>query len=81
MVTTDQKWFPVVTAIVNVHRKYIIQSAESMEYSTILRVTPGARLKMAGKKKYVKLSTPMGVDYVVIGFDMEVQPFVSHNAA
>ena len=23
---------------------------------------------------------PMGVDYVVIGFDMEVQPFVTHNA-
>ena len=27
------------------------------------------------------LSTPMGVDYVVIGFDMEVQPLVIHNAA
>ena len=26
------------------------------------------------------LSTPMGVDYVVIGFDMEVQPIVTHNA-
>ena len=24
---------------------------------------------------------PMGVDYVVIGFDMEVQPVVTHNAA
>ena len=23
---------------------------------------------------YLLLSTPMGVDYVVIGFDMEVQP-------
>ena len=23
----------------------------------------------------------MGVDYVVVGFDMEVQPFVTHNAA
>ena len=22
----------------------------------------------------------MGVDYVVVGFDMEVQPFVTHNA-
>ena len=30
--------------------------------------------------KYL-LSTPMGVDYVVIGFDMEVQPLVTHNAA
>ena len=27
------------------------------------------------------LSTPMGVDFVVIGFDMEVQPLVTHNAA
>ena len=27
------------------------------------------------------LSTPMGVDYVVIGFDMEVQPLVTQNAA
>ena len=23
----------------------------------------------------------MGVDYVVIGFDMEVQPLITHNAA
>ena len=23
----------------------------------------------------------MGIDYVVIGFDMEVQPLVTHNAA
>ena len=30
---------------------------------------------------FVSLSTPMGVDYVVIGFDMEVQPLVTHNAA
>ena len=29
----------------------------------------------------VLLYTPMGVDYVVIGFDMEVQPLVTHNAA
>ena len=27
------------------------------------------------------LSTFMGVDYVVIDFDMEVQPLVTHNAA
>ena len=27
------------------------------------------------------LSTLIGVDYVVIGFDMEVQPLVTHNAA
>ena len=29
----------------------------------------------------VLLPTPMGVDYVVIGLDMEVQPLVTHNAA
>ena len=27
------------------------------------------------------LSTAIGVDYVVIGFDMEVQPLVTHSAA
>ena len=27
------------------------------------------------------LSTPMGIDYVEIDFDMEVQPLVTHNAA
>ena len=27
------------------------------------------------------LSTPIGVDYVVLDFDMEVQPLVTHNAA
>ena len=27
------------------------------------------------------LSTPMGIDYVVIGSDMEVQPLVTQNAA
>ena len=26
------------------------------------------------------LSMPIGVDYVVIGFNMEVQPLVTHNA-
>ena len=30
---------------------------------------------------FALLSTPMGVDYVVIGFDMEVQLLVTHNAA
>ena len=31
---------------------------------------------------FILLSTPMGIlDYVVIGFDMEVQPLVTHNAA
>ena len=27
------------------------------------------------------MGVDMGVDYVVIGFDMEVQPLVTHNAA
>ena len=27
------------------------------------------------------LSTPMGVDDVVIGFDMEVQPYATHKTA
>ena len=26
------------------------------------------------------LSMPMGVDYIVIGFDTEVQPLITHNA-
>ena len=29
----------------------------------------------------VLFSVPMGTDYVVIGFDMEVQSLVTHNAA
>ena len=33
------------------------------------------------KNYSVVLSTPMGVDYVAIGFDMEVQPLATHNAA
>ena len=27
------------------------------------------------------LSTPTGIDYVIIGFDMEVQALVTHTAA
>ena len=30
---------------------------------------------------YQLFSTSTGVDYLVIGFDMEVQPLVTHNAA
>ena len=30
---------------------------------------------------FILLSMPMGIDYVIIGFDMEVQPLVTHNAA
>ena len=37
--------------------------------------------KNHGGPSYSLLSTPMGVDYVVIGFDMEAQPLVTHNAA
>ena len=33
------------------------------------------------KYPFVLFSTPMGVDYVVTGFDMEVQPLVTDNAA
>ena len=39
------------------------------------------RQRERGREKEILLSTPMGVDYVVIGFDMEVQPLVTHNAA
>ena len=31
--------------------------------------------------RYSIIHTAMGVDYVVICFDMEVQPLFSHNAA
>ena len=40
-------------------------------------VRPSANLVLSGSL----LSTPMGVDSVVIGFDMEVQPLVTHNTA
>ena len=36
---------------------------------------------LSSKVNRYLLSTPMGVDYVVIGFDMEVQPLVTHNVA
>ena len=39
------------------------------------------KLTMLSTTKPMLLSTPMGVDYVVIGFDMEVQALVTHNAA
>ena len=31
--------------------------------------------------KHITFQGARGVDYVVIGFDMEVQPLVTHNAA
>ena len=40
---------------------------------------PFQRQTVDGKKDTL-LSTPMGVDYVVIGFDKKVQPLVTHNA-
>ena len=40
-------------------------------------VRPSANLVLSGSL----LSTLMGVDYVVIGFNMEVQPLVTHNTA
>ena len=33
-----------------------------------------------GSTSSLLLSTPKGVDYVVIGFDLKVQPLVTHNA-
>ena len=36
---------------------------------------------LLGNIIFLSLSMPMGVDYVVKGFDMEVQPLVTHNAA
>ena len=38
------------------------------------------RISSLGGRKTL-LSTPMCVDHVVIGFHMEVQPLVTHNAA
>ena len=38
-------------------------------------------MEMRCQKKKRLLSTPMGIDYVVIGFDMKVQPLVTHSAA
>ena len=32
-------------------------------------------------ENHILLSTPMGVVYVIIAIDMEVQPLVTHNAA
>ena len=31
--------------------------------------------------KHILLPNPMGVDYVVVGFNMKVQPLDTHNAA
>ena len=49
----------------------------------LLKVPQYALLYQIGpfECSYSSLSTPMGVDYVVMGFDMEVQPLVTHNAA
>ena len=41
----------------------------------------GGRVHLGGGRVRNLLSTPMGVDYAVIGFDMDVQPLVTHNAA
>ena len=40
-----------------------------------------AAVMIGALKVNLLLSTPMGVNYVVIGFDMEVQPLVTQNAA
>ena len=48
---------------------------------TLVITTVFVAKDFAVKSNLLLLSTPMGVDYVVIGFDMEVQPLVTHNAA
>ena len=52
---------------------FIIQSAAKFFYRALFRSAP--------TNNFIALSTPMGVDYVVIGFDVEVQPLATHNAA
>ena len=37
--------------------------------------------KSHGGPSYSLLSTAIGVDYVVVGFDMEAQPLVTDNAS
>ena len=52
--------------------------------ATVLFIVYDVLLMMSGLMSTIScllLSTPMGVDYIVIGFDMEVQPLVTHNAA
>ena len=49
------------------------------QYAQINRVK--LQTLATNKRPFSLLSTPMGVDYVVIGFGMEVQPLVTHNAA
>ena len=39
------------------------------------------RARKGARRVFGSLSTPMGVDYVAIGFDVDVQPLVTHNAA
>ena len=38
-----------------------------------------AKLVHTRSFQFFLLSTPMGVDYIVIGFDMEIQPLVTHT--
>ena len=53
-------------------------------YNIIFRIEAGAIIKAGAFimiNTVFSLSTPMGVDYVVFWFDMEVQPLATHNAA
>ena len=54
---------------------------DNLPYSqNITNMEPGTTFY--AKKNYsLLLSTPMGVDFVEISFDMDVQPLASHNAA
>ena len=58
------------------------RSSKFFLYELRLTVNGGKNSRAASSEVYPSplLSTPMGtgVDYVVIGFDMEVQPLVTH---
>ena len=60
--------------------QYVLQSQNTKVTNTQLKISY-SKHNVTYRLPYCLLSTPMGVDYVVIGFDMEVQPLVTHNAA
>ena len=64
------------------HRNICCDLSFEPSHQVGANVESQCRLSLKTKAyKYTLLSTPMGIDYVVIGFDMEVQPLVTHNAA
>ena len=52
-----------------------------MEHNSVKNVSGVTVLVFCTSSDDALLSTPMGVNYVVIGFDMKVLPFVTDNAA